>query len=162
MSGVTTTGRLDMLASTGGTSTTTALRPARHGRSNRTVDANRKENVQLLGVRLAHDPRFIAWPSVPERVGVQIRSGYILTVEVDERDAGFAGDALEVASPDVSAWTKWFDVSVAQHHGAMTSRTALGKRLWELRAHIVASGVRLLGWDDIDREIEARRGERNC
>ncbi len=34
----------------------------------------------------------------------------------------------------------------------MTIRTALGKRLWELRRRIVASGARLLSWDDIGRD----------
>ena len=38
-------------------------------------------------------------------------------------------------------------------------RTALGRRLMELRAQIVASGEPLLGWDDIEREVAERRGE---
>jgi hypothetical protein len=37
-------------------------------------------------------------------------------------------------------------------------RTPLGRRLWELRKRIVASGEPLLDWDDIDREIAERRG----
>lgn len=38
-------------------------------------------------------------------------------------------------------------------------RTALGKRLHELRARNVASGRRLLSWDDIDRELEKDSNE---
>lgn len=38
-------------------------------------------------------------------------------------------------------------------------RTPRGRRLMELRAQIVASGVPLLGWDDIEREVAERRGE---
>jgi hypothetical protein len=39
-------------------------------------------------------------------------------------------------------------------------RTALGQRLWNIRARIAASGEPLLTWDDIDRELAERRGER--
>ena len=38
-------------------------------------------------------------------------------------------------------------------------RTKLGEKLRELRERIVASGARLLTWDDIAREVKARRGE---
>jgi hypothetical protein len=34
----------------------------------------------------------------------------------------------------------------------------LGRRLWEIRARIVASGEPLLGWEEIEREIAERRG----
>ncbi|PKO20844.1 MAG: hypothetical protein CVU38_17935 [Chloroflexi bacterium HGW-Chloroflexi-1] len=39
-------------------------------------------------------------------------------------------------------------------------QTELGRRLWEIRARIVASGEPLLGWKDIERELAERRGER--
>ena len=38
-------------------------------------------------------------------------------------------------------------------------RTPLGRRLWEIRAKIVASGEPLLGWEEIEREVAERRGE---
>jgi hypothetical protein len=37
-------------------------------------------------------------------------------------------------------------------------RTPLGRRLWELRQRIVASGEPLLDWDDIEQEVAERRG----
>ena len=37
-------------------------------------------------------------------------------------------------------------------------RTPLGRRLWELRKRIVASGQPLLDWDDLEREIAERYG----
>lgn len=37
-------------------------------------------------------------------------------------------------------------------------RTPLGRRLWELRKEIVASGEPLLDWDGIEREVTERRG----
>jgi len=37
-------------------------------------------------------------------------------------------------------------------------RTPLGRRLWELRKRIIASGQPLLDWDDLEREIAERRG----
>lgn len=38
-------------------------------------------------------------------------------------------------------------------------KTPLGRRLWSIRKRIVASGETLLGWDEIDKEVAARRGE---
>jgi hypothetical protein len=38
-------------------------------------------------------------------------------------------------------------------------KTPLGKRLWAIRKKIVASGEPLLGWDEIEKEVAARRGE---
>jgi hypothetical protein len=37
-------------------------------------------------------------------------------------------------------------------------KTPLGRRLWEIRARIVASGEPLLGWKEIEREVADRRG----
>ena len=42
---------------------------------------------------------------------------------------------------------------------AYRPRTALGRKLLELRARIVASGVPLLDWDGVERELSERRGE---
>jgi hypothetical protein len=36
--------------------------------------------------------------------------------------------------------------------------TPLAKKLWELRQKIIVSGVPLLDWDDIAREVQERRG----
>ncbi|MHB8118315.1 MAG: hypothetical protein ACYDHX_06280 [Methanothrix sp.] len=38
-------------------------------------------------------------------------------------------------------------------------KTPLGQRLWSIRKRIVASGETLLGWDEIEKEVAARRGE---
>ena len=38
-------------------------------------------------------------------------------------------------------------------------RTALGRRLLELRAKIVAAGTPLLDWDGVEREVRERRGD---
>jgi hypothetical protein len=37
-------------------------------------------------------------------------------------------------------------------------RTPLAKKLWALRQKIIESGVLLLDWDDIEREVQERRG----
>jgi hypothetical protein len=37
-------------------------------------------------------------------------------------------------------------------------RTPLGHRLWELRKQIIASGERLLSWEEIEREVAERKG----
>jgi hypothetical protein len=38
-------------------------------------------------------------------------------------------------------------------------RTELGRRLWELRMIRIAAGGRLMGMEEIEREIQERRGE---
>jgi predicted DNA-binding antitoxin AbrB/MazE fold protein len=38
------------------------------------------------------------------------------------------------------------------------ARTALGRRLLELRSEIARSGAPALGWDEIEEEAAARRG----
>jgi len=40
-----------------------------------------------------------------------------------------------------------------------TPRTALGKKLREIRAEIVASGTPLLSWSEVEREVAERRGD---
>ena len=40
-------------------------------------------------------------------------------------------------------------------------RTELGRKLVRLRKEIELSGEPLLDWDDLEREIAERRGERN-
>ena len=37
-------------------------------------------------------------------------------------------------------------------------QTALGRRLWEIRQQIIATGEPLLSWDDLERELAERRG----
>lgn len=41
---------------------------------------------------------------------------------------------------------------------AVDSRTPLGRRLRELRADIVKSGIAPLGWEQIENEVALRRG----
>lgn len=41
-------------------------------------------------------------------------------------------------------------------------RTPLGRRLSEIRSKIVASGERMLEWDEIDSEIARRRGRQSA
>jgi hypothetical protein len=40
-------------------------------------------------------------------------------------------------------------------------RTLLGERLAQIREKIVASGEPLLSWEEIEREVAERRGERD-
>jgi hypothetical protein len=40
-------------------------------------------------------------------------------------------------------------------------RTPLGKRLWNLRQAIARSGEPLLDWNDIEKEVAERRGEKD-
>lgn len=51
------------------------------------------------------------------------------------------------------------ETSVIQPESSRKFRTPLGRRLWEIRSRIVASGEPLLGWEEIEREVSERRGE---
>lgn len=43
-----------------------------------------------------------------------------------------------------------------KHH----AKTPLGKQLMRIRERIIKSGTLLLDWDDIEREVAERRGEK--
>ncbi len=45
-----------------------------------------------------------------------------------------------------------------QKERSFRPRTTLGKRLWDIRARIVASGEKLLDWDEVEQELAKRRG----
>ncbi len=40
---------------------------------------------------------------------------------------------------------------------AYQPRTSLGKRLWEIRGQIMASGERPLSWEEIEKEVSEQR-----
>lgn len=48
--------------------------------------------------------------------------------------------------------------AVPQDTVTFKPKTPLGKRLWELRAKIIASGEPLLDWEGVAREVAERRG----
>jgi hypothetical protein len=41
---------------------------------------------------------------------------------------------------------------------AYEPKTELGRRLWEIRKRIIASGEPLLGWDELEKEVAERKG----
>jgi hypothetical protein len=43
-----------------------------------------------------------------------------------------------------------------------TPRTALGRRLWEIRQRNIAQGCHLLSWDEIDARLGDRRGPQDA
>lgn len=73
------------------------------------------------------------------------------TMQTSSAYATIAGhSAIE---PQVVADAEWKWLAKRQ------PRTALGQRLMQLRERIVRSGTPLLGWNEIEREVAARRGE---
>lgn len=75
-------------------------------------------------------------------------------------------DDPKKASTDFSVVAKdWFKEALTgkkdgeQGAPRFRARTALGRRLWELRQKHIASGARLLTWDEIEEEKRRRRGE---
>ena len=128
--------------------------------SNRTAEHAKRDRMQPFAVRLAGDPRWVAWIRPPELLpNDQFVLGYVLAVDMGEDIVGVAGDAVEIVSRSTAAATNRFRVVAARLHGEAEPRTALGRRLSELRRRIVASGASLFDWDELDHEIRARRGE---
>jgi hypothetical protein len=56
---------------------------------------------------------------------------------------------------DKTARERFDGAAPAEAEGA---RTPLGRRLLAIRERIVRSGAPLLGWDQIEQEVAARRG----
>ncbi|MBC8507633.1 MAG: hypothetical protein H8D34_22430 [Chloroflexi bacterium] len=65
-----------------------------------------------------------------------------------------SGAALFGLSPEVD-WVTPLSKPVT----VFRPKTALARRLWEIRQQIVASGAPLLDWDGVERTLAERRGE---
>lgn len=81
---------------------------------------------------------------------------------------GWKIDFTEMNRECVYAWTRFpRETSIIREPWpknvvdlvGFTPRTTLGKRLLEIRNRLIASGERLLNWEEIDAEVAARRGE---
>lgn len=145
------------------TTTSTGEPRPQQFRSSGTADPAKRDRMQPFAVRLAGDPRWVAWIRPPELLpNDQFVLGYVLAVDMGEEIVGVAGDAVEIVSRSTAAEANRFRVVAAPLHRAAEPRTALGRRLWELRRRIVASGAPLLDWNELDQEIRARRGERTA
>ena len=67
-------------------------------------------------------------------------------------------EAKPIGVSDLSLEEQTRDEAAFALAQARQAKTPLGRRLWEIRASIVASGVALLSWDEIDQEVAERRG----
>lgn len=81
---------------------------------------------------------------------------------------GWKVDFTEMNRERVFAWTRFpRETSIIRESWSknvvdlvgFTPRTTLGRRLLEIRNRLIASGERLLNWEEIDAEVTARRGE---
>ena len=66
-------------------------------------------------------------------------------------------------SPEAALGGKSVKLLEANYKKPISSkpRTGLGKKLLRFRERILASGEPLLTWEDIEREITVRRGEKD-
>jgi len=70
---------------------------------------------------------------------------------------------MKVAKSVTEEATRVPDAQMSQDKGRndetpYEARTELGRRLMEIRARIVASGQPLLSWDELECELDRRRG----
>lgn len=114
-------------------------------------------------------PRVVAPPQPPRQpeyqreavVGVSPGEGGILSSEVDASfwfslaNSAPLVQALVMARSPRTALVP--PPAVLRAGAAYRPRTKLGGRLWELRSRLVASGAKLLDWEEIEREVAARR-----
>jgi hypothetical protein len=113
----------------------------------------------------AQAPRWYSWsPGSGEHVlvGPLRTSTTIVNVSAQGRtivDVS-AHRSLIISLADKGIKTQWF-WKEATSRPPYIARTSMGKRLWEIRQKILASGEPLLDWDDINREVQHRRGERD-
>ena len=142
------------------TTTTMGAHLSHHPYGGHTVEPATKDEIQLLAVQLAGTRQYLAWPNVPEMVvDVRITSTYVHIVEINDDFMTHAGDAIEfsAASADV---VRTPGLSFVPPRTPRRPRTERGKRLLKLRQQVIASGVRLLDWDDLEKEVQGRRAER--
>jgi hypothetical protein len=109
------------------------------------------EIAPVISVSLRQDVAYHAprWP--------YFRSGSETGVflKVYEMDISQTGLEDNLARDAERRWHRLPPAPVA----AYRPRTALGRRLLELRARIVATGMPLLDWDGVEREVRERRGD---
>ena len=113
------------------------------------------EPMQVLGMAVAEDVAHHApdwrWPQA--YLPIRVDDVVFVTAESSTSETGLED---QVSWAAVVLWQERLKQRpVATRH----PRTALGRRLLELRAKIIASGERLLDWDEIEHEVQERRGE---
>jgi len=74
-------------------------------------------------------------------------------------DGPFGSVASELGSELTCVSLLWRGALARRSETSFRPRTELGRRLWEIRQRIVRSGVDLLDWNGIEREVRMRRGE---
>lgn len=150
----------DIIRRVVGTTTTIGAHPLHHTYGGHTVEPTTKDEIQLLAVQLAGTPQYLAWPNVPEMLAnVRITSTYVHIVEINDDFVTHAGDAIEFSASS-AAVVRTPGVSFVHPRTARRPRTDRGKRLLRLRQQVIASGVSLLDWDDLEKEVQTRRAER--
>lgn len=89
---------------------------------------------------------------VAEATGLGLEHGALPWFVVAKR-----ASLLQVLAMEAHAKAPALPPPLSRSSAAYRPRTRLGKKLWELRSQLVASGAKLLDWDDIEREVAARR-----
>ena len=147
------------------TTTTMGEEGYEHAHCVRSVDPfDPQSTARLRALRLSGDyPQEIAWLILDERnPGEGPVPTYVFDLAIGEDDIGGFGDVVATVSPPASRGATLIGIQILREQvvrAVPTPRTVLGKRLWDLRRKIVATGHPLFDWDDVTREIHERRGE---
>lgn len=101
--------------------------------------------------------RYVAWSQIRELHGVHFTVGYDLELAAED-DLGPLSDTAPVASVATGQHgTQLVIVFGRRAEERHEPRTALWKRLMEIRRRAVEAGMPLLDWRGLDAELKSRR-----
>lgn len=115
---------------------------------------NRSNFTHLNGPVTPFPPAGLFQESVTAPAGASAPPSAPLTRQSKASAAGWAND-----SPFTTSVTEWSLVSMSHAVSRIPRRTALGRKLDELRMKVLASGLTPLSEEEILREVKLRRGE---
>jgi hypothetical protein len=126
----------------------------------RTTEPSQSDAAWVRAVcSLGNEWKPFAWSRVPALgAGTRITDKYDFTVDLADNEDAVLGKVERISSSSAGrAESCLFVVPSAMGEPTPAPRTALGKRLMELRRKIIASGQPLLDWSGLERELRARR-----
>lgn len=138
--------------------TTTMGEAPRYALTTRTTEPIRCDSARPRAVRIPGDAgRYVAWTQIRELHGVHFTVGYDLEL-AEEVDLGPLSDNARIASVATGEYgARFVFVFGRRAEEGYKPRTALWKRLMEIRGRAVAAGLPLLDWRGLDDELKSRR-----
>lgn len=138
--------------------TTTMGETPRYDLNTLTAEPVQHDSAPPRAVRISADGgRYVAWMQIREHHDVHCTIGYDLELDTQD-DLEPLSDAARAASVATGEYgPRLVFVSDRCAEKRHRPRTALWKRLMEIRSRAVAAGMPLLNWRGLDDELKSRR-----